>query len=609
MRTSRRPKSLWRGLIGTLVASCLGASTALAAPFAYVGHSTSDGKVAVIDTATNTVVTNVTAGHNPVAVAVHPRAPRAYVANAGDATVSVLDTDTNSVVATVPVGSTPSAIAVAPDGQRVYVANALANSVSVINVATNTVVATVPVGSSPRGVAVRPDSQRVYVANSGGGVSVIDAANALLTTIPVGDNPVGIAVRPDGQVVYVANQNSGTVSAISTATNAVTATITLGGNPRGVAVTPDGLRAYVTDFLNGQVFVLDTATNTAETSIPVAPLPAAIAVTPDGGFAYVPHLNSLSAQNRVTVIDAVAKSVVATVTVGIDPIAVAIGPASPAPVFIACPGNQSALAPLGAGFSTVSFPPPLTAPVNTVNCAPESGSSFQPGATAVTCFATTPGGVQASCSFDVMLANPFISLTLPPGLDIITLADLQLGLSADGIVVTNLGPDTAVNAVIEVTLPAGFSGHSAASSQGACTFTANKLTCSLGNLASGASVLVSGQLLAQPAFLYYQGLISVSSSTFDPNTLNNSYPLVLGSRPSTELRVVHLTVPVPVPPPPGECKPPSGFRALFIECEGDNPDIVMTAVSAAIADLTGGSAAILVVAIDIAEVVLIGIPK
>src|SRR5215471_13043968 len=226
MRTSRRPKSLWRGLIGTLVASCLGASTALAAPFAYVGHSTSDGNVAVIDTATNTVVTNVTAGHNPVAVAVHPRAPRAYVANAGDATVSVLDTDTNSVVATVPVGS------------------------------------------SPRAIAVRPDSQRVYVANSGGGVSVIDAANALLTTIPVGDNPVGIAVRPDGQVVYVANQNSGTVSAISTATNAVTATITLGGNPRGVAVTPDGLRAYVTDFLNGQVFVLDTATNTAETSIP-----------------------------------------------------------------------------------------------------------------------------------------------------------------------------------------------------------------------------------------------------------------------------------------------------------------------------------------------------
>ena len=48
-------------------------------------------------------------------------APFAYITNAVSNTVSVIDTATNNVTATVPVGIEPTGVAVSPDGTKVYV--------------------------------------------------------------------------------------------------------------------------------------------------------------------------------------------------------------------------------------------------------------------------------------------------------------------------------------------------------------------------------------------------------------------------------------------------------------------------------------------------------
>ena len=87
-------------------------------------------------------------------VAVTPDGKHAYVST--DASlVAVIDTATNTVVGSpIPVGTYPWGMAITPDGKRVCVTNLLSNDVSVIDTATNTVVATVPVGTEPYRVAI-----------------------------------------------------------------------------------------------------------------------------------------------------------------------------------------------------------------------------------------------------------------------------------------------------------------------------------------------------------------------------------------------------------------------------------------------------------------------
>jgi YVTN family beta-propeller protein len=78
-----------------------------------VNNSPASGTVSVIDTATNTVeAATLAVGTFPSAVAVAPDGKHAYVANFGSGTVSVIDTATNTVVSTVTVGSGPEAVAI-----------------------------------------------------------------------------------------------------------------------------------------------------------------------------------------------------------------------------------------------------------------------------------------------------------------------------------------------------------------------------------------------------------------------------------------------------------------------------------------------------------------
>src|SRR5437867_1160882 len=236
----------------TLVLIVAGVSSSAGAPTAYVVNL-ADG-VSVIDTGTNTIVTTVTAGTGPQAVAITPDGRFAYVVNLTSNDVSVLNTATNTVASTVavgfgPVGTSPQGIAITPDGAFVYVtqsalSGASANSVSVIETATNSVVATISVGAVPEGVVVTPNGAFAYVTNTNANnVSVIETTtNAVVATLDVGVGPVGIAVTPDGAFVYVTNSNSDSVSVIDTALRTVVATVPVeaGAGPRGIAIAnPD----------------------------------------------------------------------------------------------------------------------------------------------------------------------------------------------------------------------------------------------------------------------------------------------------------------------------------------------------------------------------------
>ena len=64
---------------------------------------------------------------------INPTNGLVYVTNANSNTVSVIDPKTNTVVTTIPVGSNPIKVDVNPANGLVYVTNANSNTVSVVS--------------------------------------------------------------------------------------------------------------------------------------------------------------------------------------------------------------------------------------------------------------------------------------------------------------------------------------------------------------------------------------------------------------------------------------------------------------------------------------------
>jgi YVTN family beta-propeller protein len=221
----------------------------------------SSGDVAVIDTATDTLIRNVAIdGMESRDVLATPDGRFVYVANYSSSEVSVIDTITY-VVTNIATPAGPRRLAITPGGDRIFATDFLANSVSVIDTLTLTVIKNIVVGNRPRGIAITPDGRETYVTNvDGASVSVIDNEQlAVVATIDVGRTPWHLGITPDGAWAYVSNSNSQSVSIINTGMHAVVKTLTVGQGPFFSVVDPTGSDLYVSNAEDTTVSVIDLA--------------------------------------------------------------------------------------------------------------------------------------------------------------------------------------------------------------------------------------------------------------------------------------------------------------------------------------------------------------
>lgn len=156
-----------------------------------------DKSVSVIDTASLSIVATVRLTDQPQAIAIDPSGSRVYTANLNS--VSVIDTATNSLVTNIPASITnglawPQGLAVNPSGTSLYVTNSMAGTVSVFSTATLSPTTVVSISGSPQGISFTPDGSKAYVADKNQDlVHVIStASNTLIASIPVGITPISI---------------------------------------------------------------------------------------------------------------------------------------------------------------------------------------------------------------------------------------------------------------------------------------------------------------------------------------------------------------------------------------------------------------------------------
>jgi YVTN family beta-propeller protein len=171
----------------------------------------------------------------------------------------------------------------------------------------------------------------VYVANFGGdSISVIDAKrNAVVDTIPT-PSPYGLAVSDDGKALYVTDFGN-TVSIFDTKTHAVVTTVQVGASPTAIALPTNASQrsqtcpdttvprhascAYVTNYHSASVTVIDVDAAETVATIEVGLSPIAVTFSPDGRRAYVSNQESTT----VSVIDTSTARVVDTVSVQHQP--------------------------------------------------------------------------------------------------------------------------------------------------------------------------------------------------------------------------------------------------------------------------------------------------
>ncbi len=251
-----------------------------------------DNNVTVIDGATNVPSVNVTIGYNaePAAVAVDPTTGTYYVADSSSDNVTVMSSS-NAILENLSVGLDPIAVAYDPVTNDVYVANYLSSNITVISASTNQIVGNLTCGDTPQAIAVNTVTGTIYVADAADdNVTVINTAGQQVANVTVGTEPYSIAVDSLTGNVYVANVYGGPdISVISNATNTVTGSLGSGYGPDGVAVlsSPTSPTLYVADSLDDNVTVVNLSTGAEVVNLTVGQDPVAVAVNPSTGEAYV----------------------------------------------------------------------------------------------------------------------------------------------------------------------------------------------------------------------------------------------------------------------------------------------------------------------------------
>jgi len=223
--------------------------------------------VSVIETSTNTVITNIDMGegttpHNLVA---SQDGSSLWVTLKDTQQIARIDTATNTVVdkfstvgASANSGLAPVHLDVSADSSYLFIVNKVSDEVIRMNANTGTIDAVYNFGAvpslafNPHDINVSPDGTQIWVTDEETNtITVLNSdLDTVIGTIGVGDRPIQVEFSVDGSQAYTTNFNDNTVSVIDVASLSLTESFDMGGNgsmgPMGLVADPDGSTLWMT---------------------------------------------------------------------------------------------------------------------------------------------------------------------------------------------------------------------------------------------------------------------------------------------------------------------------------------------------------------------------
>lgn len=219
-------------------------------------------QVAVVDTGTWKVLSNIDTGARPVRLRLQGDGKYLWVANdgLGDAPsgVTVIDTATGKAAAAhINTGAGHHEIAFSADDRFAFVSNRADGTLSVIDVARLAKIKDLKTGAQPSSLAFSRAGRALYIAHEGDGtiVSVDTERHVILSRIQSKAGLVALRFAPDGRHGFVVNQKENAVHIFDASTNRLLHTVTVGKSPDQVAFTKQF--AYVRSLGNEQVSMIN----------------------------------------------------------------------------------------------------------------------------------------------------------------------------------------------------------------------------------------------------------------------------------------------------------------------------------------------------------------
>lgn len=139
-------------------------------------------------------IVQIAVGSQPEAIDVSPDGKEVWVGQNGDGKISIIDPATDKVKETISVGKVPIRVKFTPDGRYVLVSDASSGELVLVDAVTRNEVKRVAVGGVPVGILVQPDGRNAYVALTQLDiVKVFDLGSMeFVKDLKPGDNPDGL---------------------------------------------------------------------------------------------------------------------------------------------------------------------------------------------------------------------------------------------------------------------------------------------------------------------------------------------------------------------------------------------------------------------------------
>lgn len=243
--------------------------------------SNNGSAVEVIDTATETVRSNIEVGTQPAGLSITADGKYVVVSVQGDGQVAIIDTATDSVVAKAPVDKAHNS-GVSADGALAFVASQTANApaVDIVEIPSGTAGPSFGLDASPRAIAELDGKLYLTVAGSGD-IEVLDATSGQkLPSITTSGSPHDIRPTADGALVATVSQTAGELELIEPQSASVAARIATGKMPHWIGLSKDGAFAYVTNEGDNNLVVVDLAARAVKQTLSVGNAPRKLAVWP-----------------------------------------------------------------------------------------------------------------------------------------------------------------------------------------------------------------------------------------------------------------------------------------------------------------------------------------
>jgi YVTN family beta-propeller protein len=199
--------------------------------------------------------------------------------------VAVVDTNTWKVVTNIDAGAKPARVRLQPDERYLWVGND--EGVTVIDTATLKVVGQVSTGRGNHDLEFSNDNRFAFITNENDGtLSVVDVQKlAKVKDLKTGTVATSVAFSKLGNALYVVNGVEGSITVVDTRGQEIATRIQVKPGIRNVRFAPGGRWGFVPNPKENVVYVFDASTNRLAHTISVENGPDQIAFTDT--FAYV----------------------------------------------------------------------------------------------------------------------------------------------------------------------------------------------------------------------------------------------------------------------------------------------------------------------------------